>query len=101
MIQTQQRPPQQGERSSGIAGIEMVKRGCYLDECLKKRFLRFFKREPDAFPMFVSEEELAAAIAGKSLFEFSAMPVKRHAISIGDLAVFCVARLQRQIYCAV
>lgn len=86
MLQTQKRPPQKGERSNGITRIEMVKRGGYLDECLKKGFLRLIQGEPDAFPMLVSEEELASSIAGESFLKFTMSPIKRHAISIGDLA---------------
>ena len=81
------RSPQKGERSSGVTRIEMVKRGGYLDQCLKKGFLRLIEGEPDALPMLVSEEELASPVAGESfceaLHEFQS---RRHAFSIGDLA---------------
>src|ERR1039458_6514225 len=100
MLQTPQRSPQKGERSNGVTGIEMVERGCHLDESLQKGFLRLFQFQPDALPMFVSDEELAAPVAGKSLFELSAIPVKRHAFSICDFAAFGVPRIQRQLYCA-
>lgn len=78
----------------------MVKRGCHLDECLQEGSLGLFQHQPDALPMFVSEEELAPSIAGKSFFKFSGIPVKRHAFSICDLAASGVPGIRLRIYCA-
>jgi hypothetical protein len=67
--------------------MKMMECGRYLNQRLQKRLFRFFQGQPDDLPMLVREKELASAVAGKSLRERSATPVKRHAFSICDLSL--------------
>ena len=57
----------------------MVEGGGDLNERLQEAFLRLFETQPDAFPMLVSQEKLAPAVAGKPLRQRSATPVQSHA----------------------
>ena len=64
-----------------------MKGGCDLNERLKEAFLRFAKCEPDAFPMLMSIEILAASIAAEAFSESTAVPVQKHRFRItGDVA---------------
>ncbi len=86
-IEPAQCPPQQRDRSSQIAVLEMVERRCDLNQCLQETALRLFQREPDALPMLVSQKELRSPITGKSLGKGSMVPLKRHVFRIMDIVV--------------
>lgn len=64
-----QRSPQQGNRSFGISGIEVVECRRCLNQRLQKTLLRLFQFQPNALPMLVGKEELRISITGKALCE--------------------------------
>jgi hypothetical protein len=57
---------QERDGSGGIRGFKMVECRRYLNQRLEKALFRFFKCEPDTFPMFMSQKELASPVAGEA-----------------------------------
>lgn len=65
-VEAAQRRPQQGNASQAIAAVEMVERGCDLNQSLQESLLRALRSEPDRFPMFVRLEERAGMEAAQA-----------------------------------
>ena len=76
---------EEGARSGGVAGVQMVE-GCgHLDESLEEALLGLLQRKPGAFPMLVSFEEFFALVAGEAFGERGGGPVERHGDIIGPV----------------
>ncbi len=75
---------EQRDGSGRVAALEVVEGGGDLDQPLQKVFLGLREGEPDGFPVFVGEKELAAAVAGEAIGEGSASPIEGHGTIIVD-----------------
>lgn len=75
---------QERDCTGGVTGLQVVECRRHLYQCLQKALLRLVQCQPDTLPMLVSQIEFCAAVAGKTLRERSATPVKNHRISICD-----------------
>ena len=75
-IETPKGACKEGDGSGAIAALQVVQ-GCRdLYERLKKAFLGLVQGEPDAFPVFVSFEELVSPVAVEAIGKGSGGPVE-------------------------
>ena len=66
----------------------MVECRRYLNQRLEEAFFWLFKCQPDTFPVFMSQKELASPVAGEAIFKRAGIPIKGHAFSLSDSVAY-------------
>lgn len=61
-VEAEEGRSQERNGSRGVAALKMMERSSDLDQALQESLLRFLRREPHRFPVFVGFEERAGMV---------------------------------------
>jgi hypothetical protein len=89
-FQARLRPREQRASPAGIPALQVMKGSRHLNQSLQKGFFRFFRIQPNNFPMFMSRKELPCAIAAQAFAKLSFGPIQFRWLTLP-----CGARVSR------